>query len=404
MADLDFTKDEAPPDTSVNVLVPPETTGDVGQISTDVSAPETPDAADSYRPPHTPYQKFDKNAQHEDSLVLHIRGFPFETTEEEILEFLEVPVDELEEHAVVTGLTGRPCGEMFVHCKEMETREKILEKAKSVYKDTSRYIDVFKTGAGYFAKRVNITNQFCHTFDGIVRINGLPYVDNVEELIAPLLENLPVRKNGIHMPCNPKSGKSIGEGYVAFKKFTDASEFIGLSGSSLEDGSIVVMRESSNNELRSALFAVEKLKYHSKWSDASIKVGQQPRALGEKTTASAIAMDIGGDACEHPEAKRPKSEADSGEQQTEQKERKPSGGCPYNHLIRMADVVIDGLKTSHIQKFFKPHKAIAVNIKTAEATVDVAFKTHLAASAAMEKTGEEVNGGVPTLTLNSEAE
>ena len=151
---------------------------------------------------------------------------------------------------------------------------------------------------------------------------------------------------------------------------------------------------------RAALFAIEKLKYHNKWSDASIKVGETPRAPGDKSPASALALDIGGD----PEPKRSRSEPDSTEAApAAEPEKKPkANGCPYNHLIHMENVTVEGLKTTHIQKFFKPHKAIAVNIKASDRTVDVAFKTHEAASAAMEKTGEEVNGGVPTLTLNSE--
>lgn len=392
--ELDFTKDEAPLEAATNHVDPPAPVVEMTDGAAEVPAYQPPQQQQGgYR------QKNFKDDQHEDSLILHIRGFPFEVNEEEIFEFFETSAEEFTEYALVTSLTGKPCGEVFMECKDMEVREKMLTKAKSNYKDTGRYIDVFKTGTGYFGKRMNITNQFARPFDGIVKVAGLPYCENPAELLEPLLEKYSIRKDGIKCPCNPKSEKSMGEAFVCFKKFSEANEFIESSGVTVgEENNVLTMEQSSNNELRGALFAIEKLKYHSKWSDASIKVGQLPRAPGEKTPSS-MALDIGGD----PEPKRPKSEADSGEQVEVKAEAKPANGCPYNHLIRMEDVIVEGLKTSHIQKFFKPHKAIAVNIKTSDKTVDVAFKTHDAASAAMEKTGEEVNGGVPTLTLNSEA-
>lgn len=57
-----------------------------------------------------------------------------------------------------------------------------------------------------------------------------------------------------------------------------------------------------------------------------------------------------------------------------------------------------------IQKYFKPHRAIAVNVRATDKAADVAFKSHEAAVAAMEKQGEELNEATCTLTLSSTAE
>ena len=64
----------------------------------------------------------------------------------------------------------------------------------------------------------------------------------------------------------------------------------------------------------------------------------------------------------------------------------------------------EGLTSSMIQKYFKPHRAIAVNVRATDKAADVAFKSHEAAVAAMEKQGEELNEATCTLTLSSTAE
>jgi hypothetical protein len=74
---------------------------------------------------------------------------------------------------------------------------------------------------------------------------------------------------------------------------------------------------------------------------------------------------------------------------------------PYPHIITLSGVSV-GTKATEIQKFFKPHRAIAVNIR-AGGMVDVAFKTHEVAEKAMEKMGGTLKDFVPDFELNSVA-
>merc|ERR1712071_624163 len=74
---------------------------------------------------------------------------------------------------------------------------------------------------------------------------------------------------------------------------------------------------------------------------------------------------------------------------------------PYPHIITLSSVTV-GTKATEIQKFFKPHRAIAVNIR-AGGMVDVAFKTREVAEKAMEKMGGTLKDFVPDFELNSVA-
>merc|ERR1712131_15123 len=90
---------------------------------------------------------------------------------------------------------------------------------------------------------------------------------------------------------------------------------------------------------------------------------------------------------ETPENKLPKQEV-----------APPKPANPYPHILTG---VPEGSVAAEIQKFFKPHRAIAVNVKTG-GEVDVAFKTHDAALNAMDKDGAEFKDTTLALTLNSE--
>merc|ERR1711879_43151 len=72
---------------------------------------------------------------------------------------------------------------------------------------------------------------------------------------------------------------------------------------------------------------------------------------------------------------------------------------PFANIITLSSVA-EGTTVKQIQTFFKPHRAIAVNNKKDDGTVDVAFKTRETCEAAMDKVGQDLNGSVPELTLN----
>merc|ERR1712110_1225746 len=138
---------------------------------------------ESYRPP----KRVDP---HENSLYLQIRGFPYEATKSEILAFLTITMDELEAYNDVCQINGKPCGEVFLLVKNEEVRDKCIQHHKKMYGDSNRYIDVFKTSPNYYTKRLNVTQQFDRSFDGCVRIRGLPLQENCQDLLETFFEGL----------------------------------------------------------------------------------------------------------------------------------------------------------------------------------------------------------------------
>ena len=95
-----------------------------------------------------------------------------------------------------------------------------------------------------------------------------------------------------------------------------------------------------------------------------------------------------------------KKEGSAPEGAPEAKKAKKSDN-PYPHIVTVTEVNTEGLTSSMIQKYFKPHRAIAVNVRASDKAADVAFKTHEAAVAAMEKQGENLNDASCKLILNS---
>lgn len=196
-------------------------------------------------------------------------------------------------------------------------------------------------------------------------------------------------ENGIH-PILNKSGKSTGEAYVEFASFSDAQNALSKNKDTIGDRYIEVF-QSSNNELRSALLAQAKLNYHSKWTDKNQKVGGRGRKVGQKSGGGANGS---AHAPEEPEAKIARADGDATEAAPVKK------ASPYPYIVKLSGVP-EGTVASEIQKFFKPHRAIAVNVK-AGGEVDVAFKTHDAATSAMDKQGQQLKETDITLELESE--
>jgi heterogeneous nuclear ribonucleoprotein F/H len=353
----------------------------------DETAVETPpqDKGKNLPPNH-------KDDPYADSMILQCRGFPFSIEKEEVLEFLGIDETKIEEFQSVVGTNGKPSGECFIVVDGEETRETCMEKHKKNYAETGRYVDIFKSSEIYYNRRVTINTQFEREWDGIVRLRGLPFAGECKEMIEKFFRGCSIIENGIHPICN-KSGKSTGEAYVEFASFSAATKALGKNKKSIGDRYIEVF-QSSNNELRSALLAQSKLTYHAKWADKNLKgtggrqVGQK-HSMGGEANGSASAPD-------GPDTKVPKTDGD-----TEVKEETPAKKTsPYPYIVQL-QVVPEGSTAAEIQKFFKPHRAIAVNVK-AGGEVDVAFKTHDMAVAAMAKEGNQFKGTDIGMILDSE--
>lgn len=261
--------------------------------------------------------------------------------------------------------------------------------------------------------------HFSESFDGTIKFKFIPFNSCPEGVVKSLLEEITYLEETLVCPTSA-SGKTTGIAFVQFANFSEARKVLEKNGT---DGIKIV--ESCNNELRGALLAQAKLAHMKKWADVSIGGGtyfsnrkrEIPQAKKETQENPETQPD---QTVEEPEAKIPKTDitpesfmADITQNapnkavsepvvaKVEPVKPKMVNNSPYPHIITLSQVVI-GTKATEIQKFFKPHRAIAVNIR-AGGMVDVAFKTHEVAEKAMEKMGGTLKDFVPDFELNSVA-
>lgn len=339
------------------------------------------------------------NDLYENSPFMHVRGFPYACNKDDILAFLGVAETDLESYNTVLGTNGKISGEVFLVIQNPDIREQCVSNHKKLYSETGRYIDVFKTSESYFQKRMNITLQYAKTFDGTIRVRGLPLKEGTQAIVETLFEGLKIRKNGIRCPTQVNSEKSSGEAFVQFKTFTDAMAACEKNGHTLEGGYELEVLESCNNELRGSIVAEAKMKHHKKWSTTDIKLGTY--VAPDFNTLNDYQQVVSGAKAAPPKPEQTyQSPIANGDGEPEAKKAKKSDN-PYPHIVTLTEINTDGLTSSMIQKYFKPHRAIAVNVRAGDKAADVAFKTHEAAQSAMEKSGVELNGASCVLTLNS---
>ncbi|XP_014211583.1 heterogeneous nuclear ribonucleoprotein H2 [Copidosoma floridanum] len=156
------------------------------------------------------------NDHDDEDCVIRVRGLPWSTTVDEIMEFFgecKITRGKAGVH-MTTSREGRPSGEAYI---EMDTEEDI-EKACKRNRDHMghRYIEVFKAKRGemeWIIKRsgLNLENAMD---DGCVRLRGLPFGCSKEE-IAQFFSGLEILPNGISLPTD-YTGRSTGEAYVQF--------------------------------------------------------------------------------------------------------------------------------------------------------------------------------------------
>lgn len=358
----------------------------------------------------------DKN---KDSLFMQVRGFPYDAPIEKMAEFFELTAENYSGCEIAVGIKGKPCGEFFFKAADEQTALNVLLKHKELFVDTGRYIDVFRCSEEYYQRRLSINMHFSESFDGTIKFKFIPFNSCPEGVVKSLLEEITYLEETLVCPTSA-SGKTTGIAFVQFANFSEARKVLEKNGT---DGIKIV--ESCNNELRGALLVQAKLAHMKKWADVSIGGGtyfsnrkrEIPQANKETQENPETQPD---QTVEEPEAKIPKTDitpesfmADITQNapnkavsepvvaKVEPVKPKMVNNSPYPHIITLSQVAI-GTKATEIQKFFKPHRAIAVNIR-AGGMVDVAFKTHEIAEKAMEKMGGTLKDFVPDFELNSVA-
>lgn len=163
--------------------------------------------------------------------IIKLRGLPFSTTTEDVLDFLEgVNVVNGKEGIYLTEVRpGRPSGECFVEVESQDDVEQALKKDKENM--GKRYIEVFSTDRQDMEWALNAMRQSENGFDGIpnvsddmgiVKLRGLPFGCSKEEIIQ-FFDGLTVAEDGVHL-LSDYSGRASGEAFVHFVDKESAQE------------------------------------------------------------------------------------------------------------------------------------------------------------------------------------
>ncbi|CAG5034007.1 unnamed protein product [Parnassius apollo] len=163
--------------------------------------------------------------------IVKLRGLPFSTTVEDVLDFLAgVNVLNGKEGVHLTEVRpGRPSGECFVEvCDQADVEEALKKDKENMGK---RYIEVFATDRQDMEWALNAMNQSENGFGGIpnlnddmgiVKLRGLPFGCSKEEIIQ-FFDGLTVAPEGVHLLYD-HTGRASGEAFVHFVDKGSAQE------------------------------------------------------------------------------------------------------------------------------------------------------------------------------------
>lgn len=188
----------------------------------------------------------------EEDYVIRIRGLPWSASAEDVVEFFnEVEINGGAEGVHLTlSREGRPSGEAYVELVSQEDLDKAEEKHKCNM--GKRYIEVFRAKRSemeWVTKRAGIGGRGQDN-DGCVRLRGLPYQCNKEE-IANFFSGLEICPNGIAMPLDYQ-GRPSGEAYVQFVSQDVSDKALERHKDKIGTRYIEVFR-SSLDEIRAAM-------------------------------------------------------------------------------------------------------------------------------------------------------
>ncbi|KAI5635169.1 RNA recognition motif domain-containing protein [Phthorimaea operculella] len=192
------------------------------------------------------------------SHIIKLRGLPFSTTVEDVLDFLSgVNVVGGKEGVHLTEVRpGRPSGECFVEVESQQDVDEALKKDKENM--GKRYIEVFSTdrqdmewalnssrsqGDNGFGGMANMSDEM-----GIVKLRGLPFGCSKEEIVQ-FFGGLPVAPDGVHI-LSDHSGRASGEAFVHFTNKESAHQALQRDREKIGHRYIEVFI-SSSDEVRS---------------------------------------------------------------------------------------------------------------------------------------------------------
>lgn len=190
----------------------------------------------------------------DEGFVLRIRGLPWSTTKEEILNFFTSKECHIKGGINGVHMTlsreGRPSGEAYIELESEQDIEIGLQRHNEHI--GHRYIEVFKSKRSemdWVVKRSGAHQQDSLN-DGCVRLRGLPFGCSKEE-IAQFFSGLEIVPNGITLPTDYQ-GRSTGEAFVQFATRDIAEKAMGKHKEKIGHRYIEIFK-SSLQEIRSAV-------------------------------------------------------------------------------------------------------------------------------------------------------
>ncbi|XP_026759661.1 heterogeneous nuclear ribonucleoprotein H-like [Galleria mellonella] len=187
------------------------------------------------------------------SHIIKLRGLPFSTTVENVLDFLNgVNVVNGKEGIHMTEVRpGRPSGECFVEVETQEDVDAALKKDKENM--GKRYIEVFSTDRQDMEWALNAMRQNENGFGGIpnvtddmgvVKLRGLPFGCSKDEIIQ-FFDGLTVAVDGVHL-LSDHTGRASGEAFVHFVDKESAQEALLRDREKIGHRYIEVFRSSAD--------------------------------------------------------------------------------------------------------------------------------------------------------------
>lgn len=352
--------------------------------------------------------------------VLHLRGLPFQATDNDITNFLQVDRENLQEIRITKNSQGRPSGEAYVVAKDEATAEGCLGRHKETMANYGRYIEIFKSTPDNMNKGATITNANGSAWDGVVRIRGLPFQSTIDD-VKNFFAGLSWVDNGIFAPRNAK-GESTGEAWIQFDSYSVAQDALSREKQEV-GGRYIDTFKSSNKEIRVAMINELKEKYAQNWSIGNQNNGgggqqQQQQQEGQASKWGGLNIGGGGGPMMNQNAMRgnqrpnPYGRPNQPQQANNfgaynppgaapvKQEPQQNGNNPFPHCVGINGLP-PGVNNAQIQEFFKPNRAIAINKSSDGRSGDVAFKTHGECETAMGYSGRDMNGTTISLILKS---
>ncbi|KAM3955009.1 heterogeneous nuclear ribonucleoprotein H2 [Aphomia sociella] len=186
--------------------------------------------------------------------IIKLRGLPFSTTAEDVLDFLrDVNVVNDKDGVHMTEVRpGRPSGECFVEVESQEDVENALKKDKENM--GKRYIEIFSTDRQDMEWALNAMRQNENGFNdglpnvtddmGIVKLRGLPFGCSKDEIIQ-FFDGLTVAVDGVHL-LSDHTGRASGEAFVHFVDKESAQEALNRDREKIGHRYIEVFRSSAD--------------------------------------------------------------------------------------------------------------------------------------------------------------